>query len=71
MQRRIITPYIGAPDLTAYEDDDMDSVFSSKTKIELDQSYRYTATLMFDLGRSDKRCNVIYLCLFSTKLKMV
>ncbi|XP_011603638.2 inhibitor of Bruton tyrosine kinase isoform X4 [Takifugu rubripes] len=40
MQRRIITPYIGAPDLKAYEDEDMDSVFSSKTKVELDQSYR-------------------------------
>uniref|UniRef100_A0A674MUK2 Inhibitor of Bruton tyrosine kinase n=1 Tax=Takifugu rubripes TaxID=31033 RepID=A0A674MUK2_TAKRU len=26
MQRRIITPYIGAPDLKAYEDEDMDSV---------------------------------------------
>lgn len=66
MQRRIITPYSGAPDLKAYEDDDMDSVFSSKSKVELDQSYRYTTTLMSDLRRSDKRCNVIYVCLFSS-----
>lgn len=50
MQRRIITPYIGAPDLTAYEDD-MDSVFSSKTKVELDQSYRYATTLISALRR--------------------
>lgn len=71
MQRRIITPYIGAPDLTAYEDDDMDSVFSSKTKVELDQSSRYSTTLVSDLRRSDKRCNVIYVRLLSTKLKMV
>lgn len=49
MQRRVITPYFGAPDLKAYEDDDMDSVFSPKTKAELDQSYRYTTTLISDL----------------------
>uniref|UniRef100_A0A674NYA6 Inhibitor of Bruton tyrosine kinase n=1 Tax=Takifugu rubripes TaxID=31033 RepID=A0A674NYA6_TAKRU len=41
MQRRIITPYIGAPDLKAYEDEDMDSVFSSKTKVELDQEIQF------------------------------
>lgn len=51
MQRRIITPYCGAPDLKAFEDDDVDSVFSSKTKVELDQSYRYTATLISDFRR--------------------
>uniref|UniRef100_H3CN40 Inhibitor of Bruton tyrosine kinase n=1 Tax=Tetraodon nigroviridis TaxID=99883 RepID=H3CN40_TETNG len=40
MQRRLITPYIDAPDLRAYEDDDLDSVFTSKAKVELDQSCR-------------------------------
>lgn len=40
MQRRLITPYVDAPDLRAYEDDNIDSVFTSKTKVELDQSYR-------------------------------
>lgn len=50
MQRRVITPYIGAPDLKAYEDDDVDSVFSPKTKAEMDQPYRYTTALISDLG---------------------
>uniref|UniRef100_A0A7N8YF12 Inhibitor of Bruton agammaglobulinemia tyrosine kinase n=1 Tax=Mastacembelus armatus TaxID=205130 RepID=A0A7N8YF12_9TELE len=30
MQKRVITPYPGAPDLSMYEDEDLDSVFSPK-----------------------------------------
>lgn len=40
MQRRIITPYPGAPDLSVYEDEDLDSVFSPKAEIEGDPSCR-------------------------------
>ncbi|TNN60589.1 Inhibitor of Bruton tyrosine kinase [Liparis tanakae] len=38
MQRRIITPYPGAPDLSVYED--LDSAFSSKPEAELDHCCR-------------------------------
>ncbi|KAM6935398.1 inhibitor of Bruton tyrosine kinase isoform 1-T1 [Lycodopsis pacificus] len=38
MQRRIITPYPGAPDLSVYED--LDSAFSPKPEAELDHSCR-------------------------------
>uniref|UniRef100_A0A3Q2QHR3 Inhibitor of Bruton tyrosine kinase n=1 Tax=Fundulus heteroclitus TaxID=8078 RepID=A0A3Q2QHR3_FUNHE len=39
MQKRVITPYPGAPDLSAYEED-LDSAFSPKPEGELDQSCR-------------------------------
>uniref|UniRef100_A0A8C4E2N5 Inhibitor of Bruton agammaglobulinemia tyrosine kinase n=1 Tax=Dicentrarchus labrax TaxID=13489 RepID=A0A8C4E2N5_DICLA len=42
MQRRVITPYPGAPDLSVYEDEDLDSAFSPKPEAELDHSCRYT-----------------------------
>lgn len=40
MQKRVITPYPGAPDLSAYEEEDLDSAFSPKPEGELDQSCR-------------------------------
>ncbi|XP_068425701.1 inhibitor of Bruton tyrosine kinase [Clinocottus analis] len=40
MQRRVITPYPGAPDLSVYVDEDLDSAFSPKTEAELDHSCR-------------------------------
>eukprot|EP00064_Thunnus_orientalis_P002646 superscaffoldBa00000200_g2653 len=40
MQKRIITPYPGAPDLSVYEDEDLDSAFSPKPEAELDHSCR-------------------------------
>ncbi|KAK7886467.1 hypothetical protein WMY93_026088 [Mugilogobius chulae] len=39
MQRRIITPYPGAPDLSSYEED-LDSIFSPKPDAEVDNSSR-------------------------------
>lgn len=42
MQKRVITPYPGAPDLSVYEDEDLDSAFSPKPEAELDHSCRYT-----------------------------
>lgn len=44
MQKRVITPYFGAPDLSAYEDEDMDSVFSPKPEAEVDHSCKYATT---------------------------
>uniref|UniRef100_A0A7N9AXZ6 Inhibitor of Bruton agammaglobulinemia tyrosine kinase n=1 Tax=Mastacembelus armatus TaxID=205130 RepID=A0A7N9AXZ6_9TELE len=49
MQKRVITPYPGAPDLSMYEDEDLDSVFSPKPEAELDHSCRY-AHLIFPHG---------------------
>lgn len=43
MQKRIITPYPSAPDLSVYEDEDLDSAFSPKPEAELDHSCRYTS----------------------------
>ncbi|KAM6995634.1 inhibitor of Bruton tyrosine kinase [Tautogolabrus adspersus] len=40
MQKRIITPYPGAPDLSMYEDEDLDSAFSPKSEAEVDHSCR-------------------------------
>lgn len=40
MQKRIITPYPGAPDLSVYEEEDLDSAFSPKPEEELDHSSR-------------------------------
>uniref|UniRef100_A0A672HSF4 BTB domain-containing protein n=1 Tax=Salarias fasciatus TaxID=181472 RepID=A0A672HSF4_SALFA len=40
MQKRIITPYPGAPDLSMYEDEDLDFTFSPKPEAELDHSCR-------------------------------
>ncbi|XP_027142993.1 inhibitor of Bruton tyrosine kinase [Larimichthys crocea] len=40
MQKRVITPYPGAPDLSMYEDEDLDSAFSPKPEAELDHSCR-------------------------------
>ncbi|KAM4580467.1 inhibitor of Bruton tyrosine kinase [Odontesthes bonariensis] len=40
MQKRIITPYPGAPDLSAYEEEDLDSAFTPKPQAELDHSCR-------------------------------
>lgn len=40
MQRRIITPYPEAPDLSMYEDEDLDSIFSLKPEAEGDPSCR-------------------------------
>ncbi|KAF7653650.1 hypothetical protein LDENG_00080370 [Lucifuga dentata] len=40
MQKRLITPYPGAPDLSAYEDEDLDSAFSPKAEVEVDHSCR-------------------------------
>uniref|UniRef100_A0A7N6BGV5 BTB domain-containing protein n=1 Tax=Anabas testudineus TaxID=64144 RepID=A0A7N6BGV5_ANATE len=37
--KRIITPYPGAPDLSVYEDEDLDTAFSPKPETELDHSY--------------------------------
>lgn len=42
MQRRVITPYPGAPDLSAYEEEDLDLAFSPRPEGELDQTCRYT-----------------------------
>ncbi|KAM4633285.1 inhibitor of Bruton tyrosine kinase isoform 2-T2 [Polymixia lowei] len=42
MQRRLITPYPGAPDLSVYEDEDLDSAFSPKLEAELEHSCRET-----------------------------
>lgn len=44
MQKRVITPYPGAPDLSMYDDEDLDSAFSPKPEAELDHSCRYTGT---------------------------
>lgn len=40
MERRVITPYCGAPDLSVYEDEDVDSAFSPKPEAEMDHSCR-------------------------------
>lgn len=40
MERRVITPYPDAPDLSVYEDEDLDSAFSPKPEAELDHSCR-------------------------------
>ncbi|XP_032413939.1 inhibitor of Bruton tyrosine kinase [Xiphophorus hellerii] len=40
MQRRVITPYPGAPDLSAYEEEDLDSAFSPRPEGELNQTCR-------------------------------
>uniref|UniRef100_A0A4W6E9J5 Inhibitor of Bruton tyrosine kinase n=1 Tax=Lates calcarifer TaxID=8187 RepID=A0A4W6E9J5_LATCA len=40
MQKRVITPYPGAPDLSVYEEEDLDSAFSPKPEAELDHSCR-------------------------------
>ncbi|XP_054477461.1 inhibitor of Bruton tyrosine kinase [Anoplopoma fimbria] len=40
MQRRVITPYPGAPDLSVFDDEDLDSAFSPKPEAELDHSCR-------------------------------
>lgn len=40
MQRRVITPYPGAPNLSMYEDEDLDAVFTAKTEDEVDHSCR-------------------------------
>ncbi|XP_035484753.2 inhibitor of Bruton tyrosine kinase [Scophthalmus maximus] len=40
MQRRIITPFSGAPDLSVYGDEDLDSAFSPKPEADLDHSSR-------------------------------
>ncbi|XP_071061913.1 inhibitor of Bruton tyrosine kinase isoform X3 [Pseudochaenichthys georgianus] len=40
MERRVITPYPDAPDLSVYEDEDLDSAFSPKPEAELDHSGR-------------------------------
>ncbi|XP_054637532.1 inhibitor of Bruton tyrosine kinase isoform X1 [Dunckerocampus dactyliophorus] len=40
MQRRVVTPYPDAPDLSTYEDEDLDSAFIPKTEEELDRSNR-------------------------------
>ncbi|KAJ3597364.1 hypothetical protein NHX12_000892 [Muraenolepis orangiensis] len=43
MQKRVITPYIDAPDLGAYEEEDVESnVFSPKTQSDLEPSCRET-----------------------------
>ncbi|XP_053737434.1 inhibitor of Bruton tyrosine kinase isoform X2 [Synchiropus splendidus] len=41
MQKRVITPYPGAPDLSMYEEEEFDSAFSTKPE-ELDHSCRET-----------------------------
>uniref|UniRef100_A0A672ZKT9 BTB domain-containing protein n=1 Tax=Sphaeramia orbicularis TaxID=375764 RepID=A0A672ZKT9_9TELE len=38
--KRIITPYPGAPDLSIYEEEDLDSAFSPKPEAEVDHSCR-------------------------------
>uniref|UniRef100_A0A669EKQ5 Inhibitor of Bruton tyrosine kinase n=1 Tax=Oreochromis niloticus TaxID=8128 RepID=A0A669EKQ5_ORENI len=43
MQKRVITPYPGAPDLSVYEDEDLDSAFSPKPEAELDHSSKIKA----------------------------
>ncbi|KAM9852655.1 inhibitor of Bruton tyrosine kinase [Aulostomus maculatus] len=40
MQKRVITPDPGAPDLSMYEDEDLDSAFSPKPEAEPDHSCR-------------------------------
>ncbi|XP_061919582.1 inhibitor of Bruton tyrosine kinase-like [Entelurus aequoreus] len=40
MQRRLVTPYPNAPDLSMYEDKDLDLAFSPKPEEELDQLNR-------------------------------
>ncbi|XP_010788672.1 inhibitor of Bruton tyrosine kinase-like isoform X2 [Notothenia coriiceps] len=40
MERRVITPYPDAPDLSVYEDEGLDSAFSPKPEAELDHSCR-------------------------------
>ncbi|KAG7240618.1 hypothetical protein INR49_026673 [Caranx melampygus] len=46
MQKRVITPYPGAPDLSVYDDEDLDSAFSPKPEAELDHSCRYIGTMI-------------------------
>lgn len=41
MQKRVITPYPGSPDLSVYEEEDLDSAFSPRPEEELDHSCRY------------------------------
>lgn len=41
MQKRVITPYPDAPDLSLYEEEDLDSAFGTKPETELDLSCRY------------------------------
>lgn len=48
MQKRIITPYPAAPDLSMYEDEVFDPAFSSKPEAELDQSCRSANKKMLD-----------------------
>ncbi|XP_068613172.1 inhibitor of Bruton tyrosine kinase [Brachionichthys hirsutus] len=40
MERRLITPYSGAPDLSLYEEEDLDSAFSPKPEAQPDHSSR-------------------------------
>uniref|UniRef100_A0A8C7X305 Inhibitor of Bruton agammaglobulinemia tyrosine kinase n=1 Tax=Oryzias sinensis TaxID=183150 RepID=A0A8C7X305_9TELE len=40
MQKRVITPYPDAPDLSLYEEEDLDSAFGTKPETELDLSCR-------------------------------
>ncbi|XP_068180155.1 inhibitor of Bruton tyrosine kinase [Antennarius striatus] len=40
MERRFITPYPGAPNLSLYDEEDLDSAFSLKSEVELDYSSR-------------------------------
>lgn len=44
MQKRLITPYPGAPDLSVYEEEDLHSAFSPKADAQLDRSSRYAGT---------------------------
>lgn len=43
MQRRHITPYLNAPDLSAYEDVGWDSITSYKNSSEQEQSSKYVS----------------------------
>lgn len=47
MQRRVITPYPDAPDLSVYED--LNSAFSPKSDEELDHSCRYRNINIFSI----------------------
>lgn len=64
MQKRVITPYPGAPDLSMYEDEDLDSAFSPKPEAELDHSCRYTT--MFSISMCTLSFFIFYLAPLKT-----
>lgn len=63
MQRRHITPYLSAPDLSAYEDISLDSVTSCKTSFEHEQSSKYVCHISL-WCEANLSCSVLTLLWF-------